>query len=939
MKKLLVAAIGAAAAIGAFADPWYSGTSFESNDISIGDLDLTDGEGLNWTTNGASTLAVRSIAGEYAASLRAEYFQEIAEQTMTKGLSIKTKFGEPAYRESDKTKTAMGEVYVDVLVKPTICDDDPTTIGNDAKIAIWLKETESPAATNLMITAGYIDSLGNVVRTNYNCGTYGSVNLAGAADAWQRFTIKSFATIKNGETWPAFVVFRNGVVVGSSADKCEGTLFNELKAEAAAYHRNGCLFPSLVQEATISAIGFDGTGDVDDILFTDVVPSFARTTDVALTWDSHVTGFTYTVGSISVVKSNLSGAGSETITLDAAADIVVTGISYAADYTNDVFTASENIGKANETANTVTFQIANLSNLGESPTCGLVSKQNIVYMTVDGVEYTDIVQAIAAVNDKTGISSISLNTAITGQAIVLNGPNLTGVTLDLNGQSITYDGAGYAITASKPLTIIDSATGGSITADGVVTNTTGLLTISAGTFNGKVAIGGTAAITGGTFTGTVAAESATGFITGGTFANNPTAYLAPGYGYEVVDLKYVVGQEEYTITYYDGEDQLNPQPTPANYVIGDEISPTAPTKAGYTFAGWTWYLIPEEGDPEEITYVAGTTVGNLALVASWTQDIVTYTVTVAAPGANVSVEVSTNGVQIGTAGGNYTVVAGSNVSVEYSAAPDYKLSGTDTFTFDNISANQSTTAPTATACVYYTAVSLNKATTSIETNLTETLVATFTPASAADDSYTWASSAPAIATVDQNGVVTAVAAGEATITVTATHDSSVTASCTVTVTATEPTPSEPTIDPDSDKPAEVAGDGTENAQTIANSVSVTIPDAAKAYTTSEDYQANFDKTATYNTESGKWEVTAKIAATVEETAAETAAAILTEESTTGKVTVPAGLYYKVTRMINLGTPIDELPIKGISDGKGVSVGKPGSTQGFIQVEIGTGSID
>ena len=520
MKKLLVAAIGAAAAIGAFADPWYSGTSFESNDISIGDLDLTQGEGSYWKTNGPSTLAVRSIAGEYGLGLRSDYFRNDAETTITKGLSIKTKFGEPAYRESNKTKTAMGEVYVDVLVKPTICDDDPTTIGNDAKIAIWLKETESPAATNLMITAGYINSEGQVVQTNYNCGTYGTTFTDGAADAWQRFTIKSFATVRNGDQIPGFVVFRNKEVVGSSAPKGDAGQLDNLDADAAAYHRNGCLFPSLVQGATITAIGFDGTGDVDDILFTDVVPSFATTTDVTLTWDSHVTGFTYTVGSISVVKSNLSSAGSETIKLDVSADIVVTDISYATGYTNGVFTASEGIGKDDVTASTVTFTMpASLDDLGAAPTCGLVSKQNIVYMTVNGVQYTDIAQAIEVVNGKTGTYLISLNNAITGRAIVLNGPNLTGVTLDLNGQSITYDGAGYAITASKPLTITDSSQG----------KTGAIVAVNGGVTNGAVSASAALAINAGTFIGTIVADSESAAISGGAFIADYSGYVADGY--------------------------------------------------------------------------------------------------------------------------------------------------------------------------------------------------------------------------------------------------------------------------------------------------------------------------------------------------------------------------------------------------------------------------
>ena len=62
----------------------------------------------------------------------------------------------------------------------------------------------------------------------------------------------------------------------------------------------------------------------------------------------------------------------------------------------------------------------------------------------------------------------------------------------------------------------------------------------------------------------------------------------------------------------------------------------------------------------------------------------------------------------------------------------------------------------------------------------ETLVATILPADATNQKVTWASSDEAVATVDANGKVTAVKAGEATITVT-TEDGGKTAFCRVTV--------------------------------------------------------------------------------------------------------------------------------------------------------------
>lgn len=84
--------------------------------------------------------------------------------------------------------------------------------------------------------------------------------------------------------------------------------------------------------------------------------------------------------------------------------------------------------------------------------------------------------------------------------------------------------------------------------------------------------------------------------------------------------------------------------------------------------------------------------------------------------------------------------------------------------------------------VAVTGVALNKTATSIEAGQSEQLTATVEPANADDPSVTWSSSNTAVATVDQNGNVSAIAAGTTTITVTTT-DGNKTASCAVTVTA------------------------------------------------------------------------------------------------------------------------------------------------------------
>ena len=83
-------------------------------------------------------------------------------------------------------------------------------------------------------------------------------------------------------------------------------------------------------------------------------------------------------------------------------------------------------------------------------------------------------------------------------------------------------------------------------------------------------------------------------------------------------------------------------------------------------------------------------------------------------------------------------------------------------------------------------VSLDKTELSLEVGATETLTATVLPDNATKKDVIWTSSGPAVATVDAEGKVTAVAEGTATIT--AISDGLFTATCTVTVNAAAPVP-------------------------------------------------------------------------------------------------------------------------------------------------------
>lgn len=87
--------------------------------------------------------------------------------------------------------------------------------------------------------------------------------------------------------------------------------------------------------------------------------------------------------------------------------------------------------------------------------------------------------------------------------------------------------------------------------------------------------------------------------------------------------------------------------------------------------------------------------------------------------------------------------------------------------------------------VAVTGVSVSPTSASLDVDGTQQLTATISPSNATNQNVTWSSSNSSVATVNSNGLVTAIAAGSATITVT-TEDGNKTATCAVTVTAPIP---------------------------------------------------------------------------------------------------------------------------------------------------------
>lgn len=113
--------------------------------------------------------------------------------------------------------------------------------------------------------------------------------------------------------------------------------------------------------------------------------------------------------------------------------------------------------------------------------------------------------------------------------------------------------------------------------------------------------------------------------------------------------------------------------------------------------------------------------------------------------------------------------------------------------------------------VEVTSVSLDKEALTLAPGASETLVATIAPEDASDKSLTWSSSDDKVATVDNNGKVTAAenAADDATATITVASKNGKSASCVVTIDALEPEPVVSSIALDKDTVNLTVGEGTD----------------------------------------------------------------------------------------------------------------------------------
>ena len=496
MKKLMTLLSAAAVAFGLqaadFAD---TGTSFEG--MTAGDLDITssinelvaDSSGY-WETNGNAQVSLTVVDGtSVSRSETGKFPEQFEEELQQQYLSIKTPFGNPAVRHinsNHNTKSFTNGFYFDSLVKFTAFDDDPTTtaVTNDfegAKIAVWLQEvTENDVVTgtNLCIRAGYLGGQGDPTAKTYVSRSFRN------ADAWHRLTIKAIPSIYAGGDTPGFVVFIDGQYVKASLETydtgIDGTNVSDTYAE---YFENRALFPSMVQSVTgydsLKSVSFDGQGEVDDIVFTETAPDFAKDSEyVHIYWTpADITALT--IDGDELTPEEIA-AGDYKASFSDNLQLAVTA-TYAEGKVGGAWTTT---GSATVSGNTFSFTAGD-----ETGTIVATAAA----ASFDGSSFASLSGAIAAAKSATVADKVL---KIFGATTASDDIDLTGagvrIKIDLNGWTIG------GITSDAGVWVVDSGVGGTGTVSGEVFVGDGSQ-IDAGTFEAFVLLGEDSEITGGRF--------------------------------------------------------------------------------------------------------------------------------------------------------------------------------------------------------------------------------------------------------------------------------------------------------------------------------------------------------------------------------------------------------------------------------------------------------
>lgn len=228
-----------------------------------------------------------------------------------------------------------GGLYIDTMVQFTPTEDGgaPDTTGDD-KLAIWLNVDSSGEApmTNLCVKArqvsgaecdGTVDPFGTI---------YKITNVVPQPGTWYRLTVKAVSDLTSYGGFGGFQIFLDNTVLVADKMTVDGDAYGTLSGdvgvcseEKLALITEKKVFASLVELTGLQAVGFKGSGALDNLAITaqDPLPAPGEMIDFTITaganttvtwstdgktWTDYVAGAQAPAGRLYVRLTNADGA-------------------------------------------------------------------------------------------------------------------------------------------------------------------------------------------------------------------------------------------------------------------------------------------------------------------------------------------------------------------------------------------------------------------------------------------------------------------------------------------------------------------------------------------------------------------------------------------------------------------------------------------------------
>lgn len=323
-------------------------------------------------------------------------------------------------------------LYLDTLVQFTVADEPMSATDAGVKFAIWTQADESAdePTTNFVVRAGYFNTDGTLVSTNYAMAAIEDFDY----DAWHRLTVKAISDIGNGG--PGFVVFVDEKILLNRADTDPSSLGAITLGNKVNAGFRGAVLPSMIGSGiyknTISAVGFSGKGNVDDVSFTDTAPEFAM--------DSIVYSVTWGEGVALVTSGDKTiEASTEYPMPDGGTFQLVVkyedGFMPGEPEVNGVKIIRSEVGSSGDGI-TVTYTFEKATTSGATIAFAAFVSSATLYAGGEISYHKTLADAFAAARSSGGTITLTDNAALDIEEAVLNNKDVT-VVIDLAGKTIT----------------------------------------------------------------------------------------------------------------------------------------------------------------------------------------------------------------------------------------------------------------------------------------------------------------------------------------------------------------------------------------------------------------------------------------------------------------------------------------------------------------------